>query len=255
MFKKRVLFFVFLIVIVLNGCMGNSSGKEEENISKKRVRGYETVYFRGTANKWEKSEMTLIDNGIYRIAANFDGSGNPDRFKVDVSGNWSEAYPAADYKISEGIGSYLISFNSETKGIECEKLPILKLESSSKTVLKNSSEFELPKTGEYINEEGITESVLLTWDKPLDTTVAGVKEYAAEYNGIKVILTVTVKDPAVKESSYTEIYFRGTANNWEKTAMVLKDDYLWETFIVFNGKTKIRKRKDKTRTIKSTKRL
>lgn len=238
MFKKRVLFFVFMIAVLIVGCMGNKEEKErEESVKLKMKRSAGTIYFRGTPNSWGKSEMKQGDNGLWQITALFDGKGNPDRFKIDVSGNWSSAYPATDFKITEGAGSYLISFNEETKEISAEKLPKLKLINTSAVVIKNSTEFILPVTGNYIKEDGTVESVKLNWSPALDLTTTGIKEYTAEYEGNKAVFTLKVKAADEKETEYKNgVYFRGTANSWEKTEMVLKDDYIWETFMTFDGK-------------------
>jgi formylglycine-generating enzyme len=235
---SKVLLFVLMTLISLTGCMGKESEKEEsvELISKK-TKTVGTLYFRGTSNGWGKSEMIIDENGLWKTTALFDGKGNPDRFKIDISGNWKEAYPTQDFKIKDGIGSYLILFNYTTKEITAEKLPKLKTKTIQLTALQNDDTFKLPETGQYIKEDGTSESVNLTWTPAIDVTTVGTKEYIAEYEGYKTTIMVKVKNPAVKESNYPNgVYFRGTENSWKKTVMVLKDDYLWETFILFDGK-------------------
>lgn len=44
------------------------------------------------------------------------------RFKISHYTNWDEAYPGADYPITEGEGKYEIIFNEETKKITATKL-------------------------------------------------------------------------------------------------------------------------------------
>ena len=238
MFKKRVLFFVFMITVLVGGCMGNREEKEKEESAKvKMKRSVETVYFRGTPNNWGKSEMKIGKDGLWETTAIFDGKGNPDRFKIDIGGNWSSAYPATDFNITEGAGSYLILFNEETKEVAAEKLPKLKLINKSAVVMKNSTDFALPATGDYIKEDGTVESVKLSWSPALDLITTGIKEYTAEYEGNKVVFTLKVKEEDEKETDYKNgVYFRGTANSWGKTEMVLKEDYMWETFVTFDGK-------------------
>lgn len=234
MVKKFFLSFLLLLIVGLTGCSVKEGEKEQESVIIKKSRVNNSVYFRGTSNNWGKTEMFSYEEGLYKIVVNFDGKGNKDRFKIDVSGNWSEAYPGKDYIITEGVGSYLILFNDLTKEISVEKLPKLKTKEINLTVLKNDSNFKLPDAGEYINEDGTVESVNLVWSPELDITNEGTKIYSSEYKGSLATVTVKVKDPLKKESNYPEgVYFRGTENNWGKTKMVLCDDYIWKTFIDF----------------------
>lgn len=96
------------------------------------------VYFRGTANAWQASAMTVIDaddNGcIWGINSSFDGVPT-DRFKFDINGDWSENYGdnnadgiaelfGEDIYINEGAGNYRITFHSVTHAYSLTKQPI-----------------------------------------------------------------------------------------------------------------------------------
>ena len=64
--------------------------------------------------------MELTADYTRTIKATF-GNTSTERFKIDVSGNWTTAYPTADYAITGGAGTYTITFNEQTKAITVEK--------------------------------------------------------------------------------------------------------------------------------------
>ncbi len=75
-------------------------------------------YFRGTANAWASTAMTMVSATQYETCQSFttgDSGGGP-RFKIDRAGNWQESYPASDYSVNANT-SYNIAFNSSTKTI------------------------------------------------------------------------------------------------------------------------------------------
>lgn len=76
--------------------------------------GWESAYFRGTSNSWGTSAMTR-DGDLWTITQNF-GSDNP-RFKISRYQNWEQAIPDQDYPITEGAGSYTITFNGAKQEI------------------------------------------------------------------------------------------------------------------------------------------
>lgn len=81
------------------------------------------LYFRGTANGWGTSAMQLVADNTWQTQVDFDGQANQ-RFKLDISGDWSQNYGDSD---SNGIlelsgadiytsvnGSYLVTVNDQT---------------------------------------------------------------------------------------------------------------------------------------------
>ncbi|BBM01747.1 alpha amylase C-terminal domain-containing protein [Microbulbifer sp. GL-2] len=84
---------------------------------------FSSLYFRGTPNGWGAEPMQLVANNIWEIQVNFDGQ-SQQRFKFDVSGDWSENYGDnnADDILERGgsdiytsvIGSYKIQVNDQT---------------------------------------------------------------------------------------------------------------------------------------------
>jgi glucoamylase len=84
------------------------------------------LYLRGTNNTWLNTDMKLVDDYIWRISGVIFGDGSDERFKFDVYGDWSENYGdnnndgigdyfGADIMITQGAGSYTITFNDDTK--------------------------------------------------------------------------------------------------------------------------------------------
>jgi len=55
------------------------------------AKNLQQLYFRGTANAWAASPMTLVANNTWEITVNFDGQPQQ-RFKFDVKGDWSNNY-------------------------------------------------------------------------------------------------------------------------------------------------------------------
>ena len=80
---------------------------------------WQNAYFRGTPNGWGTTAMTFSD-GLWRTTQTFASSGTP-RFKISRFTNWSEAYPAQDFAITEGAGTYDITFDDKSFAISVEK--------------------------------------------------------------------------------------------------------------------------------------
>ncbi|MDX1520770.1 MAG: glycoside hydrolase family 15 protein, partial [Anaerolineae bacterium] len=86
---------------------------------------YAQLYFRGTPNGWGTTAMDLVGDYTWRTTQSF-GSGSNERFKFDVHGDWSLNFGdnqpdgvadqnGADIPITQGAGSYTITFNDQTK--------------------------------------------------------------------------------------------------------------------------------------------
>src|SRR5512145_449897 len=52
------------------------------------------VYFRGTPNHWDTSEMALIADNTWELSVTFAKT-TDERFKFDVTGDWSHSYGGA----------------------------------------------------------------------------------------------------------------------------------------------------------------
>jgi len=83
------------------------------------VGGWSAASFRGTPNAWGTTPMTKNSDGLWEVSVTFDAA-DP-RFKVDRNADWAEAYPAADYPITQGPGQYRILFDDAAKAIAVVK--------------------------------------------------------------------------------------------------------------------------------------
>ncbi|WP_053979702.1 alpha-amylase [Marinagarivorans algicola] len=81
--------------------------------------GWKNAYLRGTPNNWQTTPMTR-DNGLWTTTVSFSGD-NP-RFKISRFDDWSEAYPAEDFLITQGAGTYRLTFDDNQKNISAVKL-------------------------------------------------------------------------------------------------------------------------------------
>ena len=127
---------------------------------------FATMNFRGTANNWAATPMSLVANNVWAVYVTF-GSGSDERFKFDEKGDWSNNFGnnGTDIAISQGAGDYHITFNDNTQ---------------TYTVVKQGS------------NTGYT-------------------------------------------STYPTMHFRGTANNWDATAMTLEADHVWGINVTFSA--------------------
>ncbi|WP_049722857.1 starch-binding protein [Gilvimarinus polysaccharolyticus] len=82
---------------------------------------WDNAYFRGTANNWEVAALDYnATTQTWQTTQTFS-TDNP-RFKITRFDNWSEAYPANDYLVTQGEGRYQISFNDNNHAITLTKL-------------------------------------------------------------------------------------------------------------------------------------
>jgi alpha-amylase len=85
---------------------------------------WDNAWFRGTPNGWGTTAMDFNEeSGLWETVQTF-GDDNP-RFKISRFQDWSEAYPAQDYPITEGPGDYFISFDDQsTTVVEVTKIDV-----------------------------------------------------------------------------------------------------------------------------------
>lgn len=82
-------------------------------------RDADTWYFRGTSNEWSSESMAAAGGDLYCTEQSFDGA-DP-RFKIDHYGDWTDSYPAEDYRIAN-MGDHQICFNSLEKTITVKQI-------------------------------------------------------------------------------------------------------------------------------------
>lgn len=81
------------------------------------------LFFRGTPNSWGTTEMNLVADNSWEVNVNFDGQADQ-RFKFDVSGDWSQNYgdenndgvlDASGGDITTGVtGEYKVQVNDSS---------------------------------------------------------------------------------------------------------------------------------------------
>ena len=76
-------------------------------------------YFRGTPNSWGTSALTSVTSTQLTTCQSFGDASTSPRFKIDRSGDWSEAYPTSDYTVSANT-SYQINFFTDSKTISVQ---------------------------------------------------------------------------------------------------------------------------------------
>ncbi|MGY5451624.1 alpha-amylase family glycosyl hydrolase [Agarivorans sp. MS3-6] len=71
-------------------------------------------FYRGTSNGWETKALEVVSATEFKTCQTF-GDNDP-RFKIDRFGDWNEAYPTADVRVTANK-SYDIRFFSDSKNI------------------------------------------------------------------------------------------------------------------------------------------
>lgn len=90
---------------------------------------FSQLHFRGTPNAWNLTEMSLVSDHTWQAQVAFDGSANQ-RFKFDITGDWSTNYGDSD---ANGVldlagadihtpvsGDYLVTVNDQTLAYSIE---------------------------------------------------------------------------------------------------------------------------------------
>ncbi len=81
---------------------------------------WQNAYFRGTPNAWSTTAMTF-SAGLWRTTQTFAANESNPRFKIARFTNWTEAHPNQDFLITDGPGTYTITFNDVSKEIAVSK--------------------------------------------------------------------------------------------------------------------------------------
>lgn len=229
------------------------------------------VYFRGTANGWGTTSMTLISNYTWFTEATFS-SGSNDRFKFDVNGDWSLNFgdnnndkiadqSGGDIAITQGTGTYRIWFNDQTRRYALNKIAVnqkpVANAGPAQTVGLDGATVNLDGSGSYDPDGSIIEyswyqssgpTAIITYAHPGNpgaTVVILSRTNNATYTfslrvtdneGAMSTGTVTVTQKAAGYNKVQpQVYFRGSPNNWGTTLMTLVSNYIWETEATFSG--------------------
>ncbi|HMO05471.1 MAG TPA: CotH kinase family protein [Kiritimatiellia bacterium] len=228
---------------------------------------YNQMFFRGTANGWGTTAMSLVSNYTWEITATFGSAAN-ERFKFDVNGDWSlnfgdnnndgiaDQSATLDIPVTQGAGAYRIRFNDQTR-----RYWVTKIVANQPPVANAGSNRSVSPAGEVItlNGSASTDSdgsiAAFDWTQ-VSGPVAAISNAASAFpvvsipagpegsiyvfrlvvtdnEGLSATGTVTVTQQLAK--SHPQVYFRGTANGWGTTLMSLVSNNTWEVQVVFGA--------------------
>ncbi|WP_354625052.1 PKD domain-containing protein [Psychromonas sp. MME2] len=95
------------------------------------AKNFAQLYFRGTANNWSTSAMSLVADNTWQITVNFDGQ-TDQRFKFDLNGDWQNNYGDSNHDgtleqsgadiYTSVSGTYLIEVNDLTLAYKMVKI-------------------------------------------------------------------------------------------------------------------------------------
>jgi Subtilase family/PKD domain/Calx-beta domain len=232
---------------------------------------YPQVYFRGTANGWGTTVMTLVSNYTWETTMAV-GSGTQN-YKFDVNGDWSLNFgdnnndgiaeqSGGNIGISQGAGTYIIRFNDQTRRYTATKLvvnqpPVANAGSNQIIYSLNSTTIYLDGGGSYDSDGSIVEYswfqsggplAIITYAHPGQSgaTVSLLTQPSnttytfslrvTDNSGAMSTGTVTITQQAGGFSKIQpQIYLRGTPNNWGTTLMTLVSNYTWEIDAAFGS--------------------
>ncbi len=238
----KTLTMLCLLMLTL-ACMEKGTSEEEMKQTVTRRNSNFTPYLRGTVNNWEKDKMYKVSNDTWAIIVNFDGN---DEFKVDVLGDWSQAYPTKNYQVNDGYPSnYKVSFNEITKEIELTKVySVLSLSESKTYIEQGDTDFTLPQNV-LVRQSGHMNSVNIeSWYPELNVEKLGTTTYIAKYGNSFTTyeLTVNPKTSASLELDIDKAVIKKADNTFtlpqyaklDKNGELSEVELTWETKLDVN---------------------
>ena len=228
---------------------------------------YKQVYVRGTNNAWGSALMTLVANNTWQLTTTF-GATSSEGFKFDINGDWSLNFGSGsiagiatqsggNITVTQGAGSYTISFNDSSKAYTVTKVgsaptpPVANAGSNQTLVssipvsvtLNGSASTDAKGTitsyawAELVNGSWVP---VATGVNPTLTNVSvGVHTYQLTVTDnlgasgtAQVVVTI---GPDSFTSVYKQMYLRGTNNAWSTTAMTLAANNTWQVTATFTS--------------------
>lgn len=227
-----------------------------------------SLSLRGTFNSWGNTPMSFA-NGEWSATVNFTGVSNQ-RFKFDVSGDWSRNYGDIN---SDGTlelgggdiftsvnGTYLVKVND--KSLSYSLTPVT---SNLKPTAEITPATVTVKVGDSVTFSASgskdTDGSIVAYDWSTGGTEVSETIEFFDVGTQTVTVTVTDDDGATAQASATVVVedgnstytsnfaslnFRGTANSWGTQKMVLVANNTWQTRVSFDGQSNQRFKFDVT---------
>ena len=206
---------------------------------------FSSLYFRGTANSWETTMMSLVADNSWQLKVNFDGQSGQ-RFKLDVSNNWSQNYGDSDVNgqlelngndiFTNVVGEYLVTVNdisltyNITKVSPTENKPptaIISPQDKTQVFVGDKVQFDALSSFdedssvlEYLWSNGESAAVIELMFDTIGVETIGLVVTDNHGNSDQVSLSITVEANPVLTDSW---FFRGTSNSWDKDIMSSDD--------------------------------
>lgn len=260
--------YVFQLVVTDNDGLSATDTVSVVQTFTALTANFPSLYFRGTANDWGTTPMTLISNYTWGITVTFNSA--PAEFKFDVYGDWTQSYGneyGGNIVLPEGAGTYRIWVNDDTFAYSVTKVqtPVANAGTNQtitlaggNIVMNGSSSYDpdgslvayqwtqFAGTSAQISNStaAIATAVLVPRATPVTNRFRLV---VTDNDGLSATSTVSVIQSSGLTSQFSRLYFRGTPNNWTNNqAMSLISNNVWEIRVDFGSVTNQRFKFDTT---------
>ena len=227
---------------------------------------FSSMNFRGTANAWAATAMTVdATTRVWSTVIDFTGKGDAggaQRFKFDVYGNWTtnfgdnEADGKADsgnakdiffngvgkYKVTlkESDMSYTVTAVNENQAPKAVVSPAtITVTEGDKVVFDASGSTDDNAVTDYSWSSGGTAKTETVTFNSVGTEKVTVTVEDADGLSSTATATVVVKAKEVPQpsfvSTFKKLYYRGTSNSWAAQSMDLVADHTWQTTVTLTG--------------------
>ncbi len=198
---------------------------------------FNSLYFRGTANGWAATAMTLVADHLWQATVQLDGQ-TDQRFKLDRYADWSQNYGDTESDgildfgggdiFTDAVGSYLLEVNDQT--LEYTLTPLGDVNQPPTAVISPAAaQTVAPGTQLTFSATDSSDSDgnIVSYSWSTGDTGSSVAVLFDTLGTQTLSLTVTDDEGATGEASVTitvqddsdSWFFRGTPNNWGATAM------------------------------------
>jgi RHS repeat-associated protein len=228
----------YAVTLTVTDAGGLTASDTLQIIVKTPTSTYPTMMLRGTHNAWASTPMALNSQAVWSATVTF-GAGVGERFKFDVKGDWTINFGdangdkiaeqgGADILITQGAGSYTITFNDTTRAYSIQKaaagnqLPIADAGLDQSVTLNNGSVMVYFNGSNSRDPDGSLavyrwDSTAwhggLSGDRPSFTfTQAGIYQ---------VILTVTDNQNATSTDTVQITVNNPGESNWQRTLVFI----------------------------------